>query len=316
MLIAGPNLSIDRMIGVERFDLGQIHRVDRVEARIGGGGANAARVAKLLGEPATLLTVIPEVDRELLFETFAHEDLDVQWVRCRGQARIATILREELGRLSVLNEPGPAVDAREWEAYLRLTGNWLRRDRALLCSGSLPPGAPVDGYAHLARQARHTGSFCVVDAAGPALLATLESGEGILTPNLAEAEMALYGPRAQAVSAEDDPPERAHDVANQLLRQGAPAVVVTAGKSGAAYARQGPRSERGWVPAPAVETNSPIGAGDAFATGLTLHLAAGASLAHAVAHAAAVAAAHVESPTGRLRRERVAELRAYAPAKS
>jgi 1-phosphofructokinase family hexose kinase len=313
MLIAGPNLTIDRTIGVDRFDLGHIHRAVQVEARIGGGGANAARVAKLVGGPAKLITVIPEIDAATLSESLGREGISVEWVRCRGQVRVATILREGVGRMSVLNEPGPAVDPREWEAFVRLARSRLRRDHVLLCSGSLPPGAPADGYAYLARQARHAGSPCVVDVAGEALAATIESGEGLVTPNLAEAESLLHGPRAEAVHAEEDPPERAQAAANQLVRAGAPSAVVTAGKAGAAYAEQGPKGRHGWVTAPSVEARSPIGAGDAFASGLGLRLEAGAPLDQAVAFAVAAAAAHVESATGELSRDRVGEL-ARSPA--
>jgi 1-phosphofructokinase family hexose kinase len=314
MLIAGPNLSIDRMIGVDRFDLGHIHRAHRVDARVGGGGANAARVAKLLGVRARLITMIPELDTGVLSASFTREGLEVEWVRCRGQARIATILREERGRMSVLNEPGPAVSAAEWEAFVRLVRERLGRDRVLLCTGSLPPGAPAHGYAHLAREARHGGSTCVVDVAGAALAATIERGEGWVTPNLAEAENLIHGPRAEAVHADDHEPERARDAARELVRRGAPAAVVTAGSAGAAYAKQGPRGPHGWVDSPAVEARSPIGAGDAFATGLSLALEGGAALGDAVANAVAVAAAHVESPTGELSRQRVSELRGSSAA--
>jgi sugar/nucleoside kinase (ribokinase family) len=63
-----------------------------------------------------------------------------------------------------------------------------------------------------------------------------------------------------------------------------------------------------------VEARSPIGAGDAFASGLGLRLEAGAPLDRAVAFAVAVAAAHVESPNGELDRDRVAELEASPAA--
>jgi 1-phosphofructokinase family hexose kinase len=308
VLIAGPNLSIDRTIGIDRFDLGHIHRVEHVEARVGGGGANAARVARSLGAQARLITIVPQLDAHILAAAFARDGVEADWVHCGGQTRIATILREPVGRLSVLNEPGPTVDAHEWEAFTKLAAGRLRRGEVLLCSGSLPPGAPVDGYAYLAREARHMGCRCVVDAAGRPLEAILETGEGILTPNLAEAESVLYGPRAQVVHADDDPPERAREAADALLHRGATNVVVTAGKAGAAYAEQGPRGRRGWVAAPEVETQSPIGAGDAFAAGLGFRLEHGAARDQAVAYAVAVAAAHVESPAGALDSRRVDEL--------
>jgi fructose-1-phosphate kinase PfkB-like protein len=205
MVIAGPNPSIDRVVGVDRFAPGHIHRVERVEARIGGGGINAARTASRLGAAARLVTILPDVDERRLAETLAREGVDFTSVRSRGQVRVATIVREREGRVSVLNEPGAGLDVREWEQFSRVVLAGLAAGGTLLCSGSLPPGAPADGYARLAREARHLGARCIVDAAGATLAATLDFREGPAVANLAEAEGVLHGPRAEPVHPENAP---------------------------------------------------------------------------------------------------------------
>jgi 1-phosphofructokinase len=307
MVIAGPNLSLDRMIDVSHFDLGHIHRAERVQARIGGGGANAARVARALQAQATLITMIPDPDPQGLPELLGDGDVTVEWVKSCGQLRTATILLERRGRVTVLNEPGPAVSTAEWEAYLRLVVRHLRHSRLLLCSGSLPPGAAPDGYAQLAHEAQKAGAQCIVDVAGDALAEAVRSGKSLVVPNLAEAEILLHGPRAQAVAADDDPPERAQDAARQLLDRGTERAVVTAGKAGAAYAERNP-DRSGWIAAPSVVATNVIGAGDAFACALGLRLQGSASLEEAVSFATAVAAAQVESSNDDLLSTRVEAL--------
>ena len=313
MLVAGPNLSLDRTIGIDRFDAGHIHRTGPVDARIGGGGANAARVVRELTGAANLISFVPDQNADAATRALADQGIALGRVPCRGEMRVATIVREGRGRMSVLNEPGPAVEAREWEAFERLTDERLPRGELLLCSGSLPPGAPFDGYARLARQARHSGSRCVIDVSGRALAATVEGREGLGVPNLAEAEALLHGPRAEVVHASDDAPDRAQEAANELLRAGAPCAVVTSGASGAAFAEQGPHGRRGWIAAPRVDAINPIGAGDAFAAGLGLRLEGGDSLDNAVSFAVAVAAAHVSSPPGELSADRVVDLAGRKP---
>jgi 1-phosphofructokinase family hexose kinase len=307
MLIVGPNLTVDRMIGVNRFDLGHIHRADRVETWIGGGGANAGRAARRLGARAHLMTLLPPANAADVVEALAHFQISVEWVPCRGNLRVATILREEEGRMSILHEPGPTVTPTEWEEFERRVVARINPGEALLCSGSLPPGAPVNGYARLAHEARHAGARCVIDVGGSALASLLEDGVGLITPNLTEAESLLYGERAEPVYAEETS-ERARAAANGLLRAGASRAVVTAGGAGAAYAQQGPDGGSGWVDAPTVDARNPIGAGDTFATGLGLRLESGAPLRGAVAFAAAVAAAHVESANGDFEPARAEEL--------
>jgi 1-phosphofructokinase family hexose kinase len=312
MLIAGPNPTIDRVIGLERFEAGHVNRAEHAEARLGGGGVNAARTARLLGGiGTTLVTVAPQDDRDRFVEQLRAEGIGAELVGCGGQLRVATILREAGGRLSMLTEPGSLLEVREWEAFTRLVRGQLGGGRLLLCTGSLPPGAPIDGYARLAREARHAGSRCIVDAAGDTLAATLEAGEGLVVPNLAEAEGLLLGSRSEPLDPVDAP-QRALAAADGLLRVGAHAAVVTAGGAGVAYAQRGRRGGCRWADAPAVIVASPVGAGDAFSAGLGLGLQRGDSLAEAVGFAVAVAAAHVEGADDL--RERVEGLRGSARA--
>jgi fructose-1-phosphate kinase PfkB-like protein len=147
------------------------------------------------------------------------------------------------------------------------------------------------------------GSAYVIDAAGEVLAAALDAGEGLVVPNLTEAETVIHGPRPEAVDPHDAP-ERAVEAVNHLLRLGAHRAIVTAG---AAYAEQGPHAPRGWVSAPDVAARNPIGAGDAFAAGLGLRLESGARLDDAVMFGAAVASAHVEAPS-EIEPRRVGEL--------
>jgi fructose-1-phosphate kinase PfkB-like protein len=187
----------------------------------------------------------------------------------------------------------PSADAPAWDAFSRGVRDRLGPGEVLLCSGSLPPGAPRSGYAQLARAARHTGSETVIDAAGSVLEATLEAGEGVVTPNLAEAEALLHGARSEPVHGSADARDRALDAANRLIRRGAWRAVVTAGGGGAAYAQQGPRVPGGWVAARPVEVRNPLGAGDAFAAALALCLGQGTSLEAAVVFGVEVAGDHV-----------------------
>jgi sugar/nucleoside kinase (ribokinase family) len=133
----------------------------------------------------------------------------------------------------------------------------------------------------------------VIDAAGSVLEATLEAGEGVVTPNLAEAEALLHSPHSEPLHGDADARDRALDAANGLIRRGAWRAVVTAGGAGAAYAQQGPGVPGGWVPARPVEVRNPVGAGDAFAAAMALCLGQGTSLEAAVVFGVEVAGDHV-----------------------
>ena len=59
MLIAGPNLTIDRTLGIEELRPGGVLRFDGVAVTPGGKGVNVARVARALGVSALLVGFTP-----------------------------------------------------------------------------------------------------------------------------------------------------------------------------------------------------------------------------------------------------------------
>ncbi len=290
ILIAGPNLTFDRMLSIDEFRPGEVLRSTEVVVTPGGKGVNVARVARALGVTAVLAAFVPGRTGHAAAELLAEEGIDLVAVPVAGEIRSATVILERSGRVTVLNEPGPRLAAGDWEAYEREVEQLLA-GRLLVCSGSLPPGAPTDAYGRLARAAR---GRAIVDASGPALAAALEAGPAIVAPNLAEAACLLEGVSTDGVQrADENAQERAVTAAAQLRERGAGAAIVTAGGAGVAVA-----AEEGawWQPAPAgAVVRSPVGAGDSFAGGLAAALVRGEPLRSAVRAGVAAATASVET---------------------
>ena len=155
-----------------------------------------------------------------------------------GELRSTAVILERGGRVTVMNEPGPAIGPRDWERYAAAVAARLEGHRVLVCSGSVPPGAPPDAYGRLTELAGRAGVAAIVDGSGPLLDAALRSRPAVACPNLAEAEGLLHG-RADETVEVGDPSEvrlRAARAAAELVRCGARAAVVTAGAAGAAVA--------------------------------------------------------------------------------
>ena len=293
MLIAGPNLTTDRTLTIDELRPGEVLRFSTATITPGGKGVNVARVARALGFPATLVAVAPGRTGRAVVELLGDEGLDVVPVETEGEVRAASVILEESGRVTVLNEPGPAVTERDWEAYERAVVTNLSGHGFLVCIGSLPPGSPRDACARLVRVARSRDVRALVDATGAQLAVALEARPDLTTPNLAEAEGVLLGTESQPV--EDGSPEvrpRALDAASELVARGAGTAVVTAGGAGVAVATA---SERRWVEAPKVEVRNPIGAGDSLVAGLVGTLERSGDPDRAVLIGVAAAAASVES---------------------
>jgi 1-phosphofructokinase family hexose kinase len=297
VLIAGPNLTIDRTLSIEELRPGEVLRFERVVVTPGGKGVNVARAAHALGQPALLVSFVPGHTGRAGAALIAEEGLSLAAVPCAGELRSTAVVLERGGRTTVFNEPGPAVDEEEWDRYERELLARLGTHRVLVCSGSVPPGSPDDAYGRLAKLAAGGGLTTVVDAAGATLSLALRAGPDVVAPNLGEAEEVLgRGTGGEAVDAVADAQPRALAAARALVERGAGAAVVTAAAAGAAVAAIGAEPE--WLEAPAVaQVRNPIGAGDVLTAALAAALERGEPLVAAVREAEAAAAASVESPT-------------------
>ena len=311
MIVVTPNLCIDRTHWLDHFEPGTVNRPRRALVTAGGKGVNVARALRDLGRAPGVLGYRPAEGGDQVERLLRGEGIEPSLVDAPGELRSAIIVVEDSGRATVLNEPGPTLDAAHRNALLDRVAERLSASGAQLVigSGSLPPGLPADTYAELCRTVREHGAQIIVDSARDALTAVLGAEPDLVTPNLAEAEGLASGIVVESSDHAEDRGEireRAQLAARSLRAAGARRAVVTAGAHGAAYADE--RSEL-WFDAPAVAAVNPIGAGDAFVGGVADHLASGAGWADAVRRGVLVASAAVEHPhAGRVDPARVSQL--------
>jgi 1-phosphofructokinase family hexose kinase len=313
VLIAGPNLTIDRTLTIDELRPGEVLRFERVVVTPGGKGVNVARVARGLGAPALLVGFTPGRTGQAGAGLLADEGVELEPVPSGGELRSTAVVLERGGRVTVMNEPGPRVTDGEWRRYEAAVAARLDGHRVLVCSGSTPPGAPPAAYGRLTVLAAHAGVLALVDASGPLLGEALASRPDIVAPNLAEAEGLLYGRADETVDAgaADEVRARAAAAASELVRRGARAALVTAAAAGVAVADGATVT---WHRAPRVAVRNPIGAGDALVGATAAALERGAPLERAVRAGVAAGAASVETPkAGEIDASRVAALATSAP---
>jgi 1-phosphofructokinase family hexose kinase len=288
VLVAAPNLALDRIARLSELRAGEVLRFREARVTAGGKGVNVCRAARLLGRPALLVGLLPGRTGRAVAELLREEGLELVGVECPGEVRAATIVIEDSGRVTVLNEPGPRVGEAQWKSYEAAVAG-QQPDTVLVCSGSAPPDVPADAYARLV-----AGRTAIVDATGELLRAALKAQPEWVTPNVSEAEEALSGKTWHATAAGDDAQRRATEAAAELVRRGARNAAVTAGAVGVAVA--GTEGEY-FVRAPWVTARNPIGAGDCFTAALAAGLETDRQQLDAIRAAVAVAAASVEDET-------------------
>jgi fructose-1-phosphate kinase PfkB-like protein len=158
------------------------------------------------------------------------------------------------------------------------------KGRALICIGTLPPGAPPTLYRDIAALCER-GTPVIVDAQGEALLCAIETQPLIVKPNRTE---------LAAATRIDCATESGLSAAiRRLHRGGARWVLVT---NGAAAVELSDGRVRTRFTPPPVHVQNPVGSGDTLTAGLAVALMDGKSVPDAVRFGIACGAANAAGP--------------------
>ena len=311
IVVAGPNLSLDRTISIDRLKVGHVHRSSASDARGGGKGVNVVRALSCVGVNAEVLGFAGGHTGQAVTGLLGEEGISARAVTVEGESRSClTVLAA--GGVTVFNESGVRIDDSSWRQFENLVRSALDRDGVFVCSGSFPPGAPEDGAARLIEIARARGCRTICDVAGAFLEHALEANPDVVTPNLAEATEVLEGSTGEPVEPGPHAVERGAKWARALVDGGAKAAVVTLSAAGAVscYAR----TVETWPPLP-VNVVNPVGAGDCLVAGLAWGLSTGGGVRESIPTALAMAAASCETYfAGRIDIDRFRELKAALPS--
>ena len=281
------NPAIDIFVNVARVEPTRKLRCSPPKRDPGGGGINVARVAHRLGGDVTAIYPIGGQIGKLLQRLLEREDVASLVTPSHVETRENfTAYEEATGKQYRFVLPGSPLHRSEWEAVLDRLGSLAERPKFVVASGSVPPGAPDDFFARVARHAKALGAKSVIDTSGIALAAALKEGVTIIKPNLVEL--------TEFVAAPLDRDEDRIAACRKLAAEGrAEIVALTLGEHGALLVT----ADHAWQALPmAIEAVSTVGAGDSFLGGLVAALAGGKPLDEAFRVAVAAASAAVLMP--------------------
>jgi tagatose 6-phosphate kinase len=225
-----------------------------------------------------------------IVERLAELGIADRMARSAGETRTCvSVLDRASGTLTEFYERGMTIDAIAWEALETIIREELELGdiAAVALSGSLPQGAPDDGYGRIARMAGASVPQVPIlaDAYGPALAAVLAERPAVVKVNATEAGEASGVEVTDASSAIE---------ATRVLRDaGAACVVVTLDAGGAVVASA---AEQAHLIPPAIRGSYPVGSGDAFLGGLAVASERGESIVDAARLGLAAGIANAQIP--------------------
>ena len=250
------NPSLDYVVQVDDFAVGEINRTRTESIYPGGKGINVSLVLQNLGLSSVALGFTAgfsgaEIER-LLQEAGCRCDFIA--VKA-GYSRINTKIIS--GAETALNGQGPQLS----EAELAALFNKLRRltqDDVLVLAGSIPASLPDNIYEQILELLQPVGTRVVVDATGDLLLKVLKYRPFLIKPN--HEELGEFFGRGPLLTEEE-----ILAAAQRLQQQGARNVLVSRGANGALLLDENGKLHKQASPKGTL-VNS-VGAGDSMVAG-------------------------------------------------
>jgi 1-phosphofructokinase family hexose kinase len=292
VLCVAANPSIDRLVEVERFEVGRIHRPDVVRPVAGGKGLNVARAAARLGADVTACALLAGHAGRWIAEELERAGVSGRHAWATGETRTCVSVLSWADRsLTEIYERGEEVGDDAWGAFLEVVGAaLLARPDIVTISGSLPAGVAPNGVGRIVTAARAAGVPIVVDTYGEPLRLAVAASPDVVKVNIDEVN-ALVGDAGTDA-------DSARAAAHRLCGLGASSAIVTLGSRGAVVVTEGGAelrmaggAELRLAGEPVIGAY-PVGSGDAFLAGLAVALAAGASWTDMLRLAGAAGAAN------------------------
>jgi len=249
------NPSIDYVVDVENFKLGQVNRTTKETIFPGGKGLNVSIVLKNLGYDSTALGFLAgftgQEIRHLLQEQGVQEDfIEVE----KGMSRINIKLRAE--KESEINGQGPDIQKTDIEKLFQQLDT-LQDGDVLVLAGSIPSVMPESMYMDIMEYVSGKKLKIIVDATKDLLVNVLSYHPFLIKPNHHELSE-IFGKEIK---------EKKDVViyAKKMQEMGAKNVLVSMAGEGAVLVTEGGELYEGDAPKGTV-INS-VGAGDSMVAG-------------------------------------------------
>ncbi|HEV2435089.1 MAG TPA: 1-phosphofructokinase family hexose kinase [Verrucomicrobiae bacterium] len=299
ILCIGTTPAAQRVMIFRKLTLDAVNRATTTLDGAAGKSVNVAKVLKALGEQPVAAGFLGGDHGEFLRGALAEKGIATDFVTVSTRTRqCITVIDESAGTQTELVEESRPVEPADFNKLVAVIRRRLPECRAVVMSGTIVTGGPVNLYLDCTRLAEDVGALSVVDGQGAALVEALKAKPGLVKPNRSE----LAATMGREFKNDADVMKAMHE----LGERGAQRVVVTAGK-GSTLAFDGKNFWR--VITPQIKPVNSIGSGDAFTAGLVSRLLRGDDLGEACRWGSAAGTANVLTPMpGEINREDIERL--------
>ena len=185
------NPAIDQTMTLEKFVLGEVHRITEIQDQIGGKGINVSKVLQALNIETKATGMIGEDNRDVVCDLMTQAGIRPDFLSIKGKTRTNLKIVDTSTLLTTqLNAPGMSVKSSDLRALNGRVKEMAMRSDYVVMSGSLPPGLASDTYRKIIQEHAQCCAF-VLDCAGDALVEGIKAHPFLIKPNLCELNAAF-----------------------------------------------------------------------------------------------------------------------------
>lgn len=271
ILTITPNPTIDRVYFVGEFEMGKIHRPEKVVCSAGGKGLNVARVSHILNEDVLAMGFAGGFNGEYIKAEIEKLGIKTAFTPIDGETRICVNISDSQGKSGELLEKGPQITQTEQEAFFNEFTGQLSKYDIICISGSLPPGLDESFYAKVIRLCKEKGKRIIADASEKVLGKIIDEKPFMIKPNRYELSVLME----KEISSRNDVKEALLFMKNK----GIELPLITLGKDGA-MAYIGEKFYK--FNSPCVTVKNAVGSGDSSVAGIAVGLSRGMDIIDAI----------------------------------
>lgn len=216
------NPSIDFLVCLPEFKVGEVNRMTSDDKFPGGKGINVSRILARLDSHSTALGFLGGFTGAFIKEKLEAEDIQTDFVKIASDTRINVKIKSNIE--SEINGAGPKILAAERDAFFAKLDVLTAADIVVL-AGSAPASLGQDFYLDVINKIKAQGAEFVIDIEGDVLVKSLANRPLVVKPNNHELG-AIYG-------VEFDSVEELIPYGHKLLADGAQYAMISMAGDGA-----------------------------------------------------------------------------------
>lgn len=292
------NPAIDKRYHIKNITIGEVQRVNDVENTPGGKGLNVSHVATILGEKVTATGFLGGTNGKFIEDEISRLGIESRFFKINGQTRCCLAIIDSEGKQTEFLEPGPEIEKKDFESWLKIYDGLLNNTEVVTASGSLPRGLDANSYARIIEMAKERGIKVFLDTSGKALLEGINGKPYFVKPNMDEISQIT----GKVTNSEVD----VFKGIKYLNEKGVDLVTVSMGKAGSISGYKGTYYR---AISPYVNAVNSVGSGDSFTAGMAVASCRGLNIIDSIRFASACGAANaMEMRTGYVRIENVEKI--------